>query len=713
MLRRLIIAGCVLLPIAGRSAPAARGPAPAPAGVARVMPYRGKPAVTIDGRPIFPFAMLSLGSDDCRREWAATGAHLYTIDCGLGNTFPGRFDAASVNRAFAALLAVDPRALVFPRIPVTAPAWWIAANPDEECIYEGGKRSGVQSMASRKWLRDMGEDLDRFVRHVRTAPYAAHVIGFHICSGTTAEWQAWGLWDGETGDFSPACVRAFRDWLRARYGVDARLQAAWRDPAVTLATAAIPGRADRLRAGRLLRRDAEARRVLDFYAFWPNPVADAICHFARVARRASAGQSLIGFFYGYAPQYAEMANESQHLALDRVLASPDVDFLCSPAMYSGRQPGGTSTFMSATASVRLHGKFWFDESDIRTHQAANPLARCADERESIGVLKREFANVVASGAGMWWFDMEGGWFRGPAFSALFRSMRDAGESLLRDPLRVDLPEEIAFVLDEKSFHRNGPPGSPLSTPGVLEMVSQAARIGAPVGLYLLSDLPRMPRHRLVVFLNAIDLTAADRRAIDALKRGGVTLVFAYGAGIGSVSGGGATESEAGMEALTGMRIAITEKPGLMLAASTSGVVFGVSHAASPRFVVQDPEATVLAQYADRTTAVARRDLAGWTSVFCGVPGMPMAFLRHLAREAGVHVLAGGADTVIAGGGIVAVHASTSGAKTITLPGRCRIDELCAQGAPLRAVGNGINFTMRERETRIFRIRREPARKGSR
>jgi hypothetical protein len=65
------------------------------------------------------------------------------------------------------------------------------------------------------------------------------------------------------------------------------------------------------------------------------------------------------------PWYAMELVEGASLA--RVLDCPDVDFLMSPPMYLHRELGGTSTFMSATESVKLH---------------VDSLRRCAAEQQA-------------------------------------------------------------------------------------------------------------------------------------------------------------------------------------------------------------------------------------------------------------------------------------------------------------------------------------------
>ena len=164
-------------------------------------------------------------------------------------------------------------------------------------------------------------------------------------------------------------------------------------------------------------------------------------------------------FYGYPLQYGGRAAESQHLALADVLACPDVDFLSSPAMYNHREPGGSSTTMLPLGSVKLHGKMFFDEVDLRTHRSASDATpgRAKNELESVGIMKREFGMDMALGNACWWFDMAGGWYSGELsqligdMKPLFDRINALAES--QRPIQDEMRPEVAVLLDEKSFFR--------------------------------------------------------------------------------------------------------------------------------------------------------------------------------------------------------------------------------------------------------------------
>jgi len=87
------------------------------------------------------------------------------------------------------------------------------------------------------------------------------------------------------------------------------------DDQVSFASAEVPPRAEREAGGPAILDPTRSQRLIDFFEFYPTVTARAINHFARVIKEASRGQSLVGVFYGYGPQYGPIAPETQHLAL--------------------------------------------------------------------------------------------------------------------------------------------------------------------------------------------------------------------------------------------------------------------------------------------------------------------------------------------------------------------------------------------------------------
>jgi hypothetical protein len=691
-------------------------PIPQPV-VAQVRPHRGTPTLFVDGKPLFPFAFLGVHTGHYG-EFAAQGAHLYCVGCGIGNQQPGSFDAAEPTRLLQEVLSRDPAARLILRVQLEPPAVWLAAHPDERVVFDDGS-SGPQSFASQEWLALVCGDLRRFVTWLRSSPFADRVIGLHLCTGHSAEWQSWGLWDGRRGDFSPAFAGFFRQWLRRRYASDGGLAQAWGQPEVALATATVPPRSRRDSPTRLLWDPRADRQVTDFYEAYALAASQAIARVARAVKEASRGELLVGVFYGYAPQYGGLAPESQHLALREVLDCPDVDFLSAPAMYTDRGPGGTSTFMSLTDSILLHGKLWLNESDIRTHLQQDTVGRCADLAQTLGVLEREYAAVRSRGAGQWWFDMGDGWFADPTILALFGEMDRLGQQALLEPPLPDSPAQIAVLLSERSLFRQA--AGTMDTFGFKALTAQVAvldRIGAPATLYLLEDIERVPEARMVVLLNAFDLTPAQRHAIERLKSAGRVLVFIYASGLGAIAEDGQVhESLEAASRLTGQplreaeagsfRVRLADDPlcaGLLTTEPVFGMTpreYGPELVAAPRYTIEGA-ARVLGAFPDRAPALALQAFPDWTSVCSLAPGLPPGLLRNLARLAGVHIYSESEDAFYAGRGLIALHARHAGEKTITMPAVMAVREVFAPGAAAQHT-QVLRFQAGAAETKVFQV----------
>ena len=242
-------------------------------------------------------------------------------------------------------------------------------------------------------------------------------------------------------DYTEPAKRAWRKWLRRRYGADS-----------PHANAEMPTPEQRHTGNWGALRDPEAERTtIDYYLFLADLTADAITHFARVVKQATNGRSLCGTYYGYLTQHGPRQQDSSHLALAKVLRCDDVDFLASPPLYTDRAIGQTSGFMSTTESVRLHGKPWLSEADYRTHlsEPGSGYGRTDTPEQTNAVLWREMGNVFTRRTAVSHYDMVGGWLKGAEITAELGKMRDAMEASLTD--RQPFHGDLAVVVDERSF----------------------------------------------------------------------------------------------------------------------------------------------------------------------------------------------------------------------------------------------------------------------
>ncbi len=687
--------------------------------IVELRPQGGDAAIFVNGEPFPADAFVSAGEfhPEYHQEIAHAGIHLYCDWFGtshysdMGHVSKDRYDYAHYDRYFADVLDIDPEAYFLPHIGITGPQWWQTEHPEEMCQYEDGTR-GPTSFASTLWRKEMGEDLRRLIAYLRRSPYADRIIGYAFYNGYTAEWQMWGTWQTSRDDYSEPALREFRQFLQSRYTTQAALQSAWNDGQVTFETAQMPDAQRRRPGGPEVFRDPKTeRQAVDFYEFISHMDADALLHFAKIVREATEGRALVGTYYAYLTAHGINQQDSGHLCARRVFDSPDIDFLMSPPNYWYRRPGEACTFMSATDSLRLRGKLWWDESDHRTHltEPSAGYGRADSLHETLGVYWRELAEVVTKRAAVSWFDMSGGWFSDPQIlSAMCEGHQVIGDCLTQ---RRAFTPEIGVFVDPQSFYWMRPTDA--NTSLSLHQVTTMPQSGAPWDFLLLEDigLSWVPDYKLYVFLNAFHVSSQQRAAIQAkLRRNHATALFVYAPGYVGEEG----HSIDAMRLLTGIRLARLEQPGRTLVrlnpsdplaqGLTAGTAVGNENlTVAPLFYADDPATRVIGTLVENgQPGLVVKSMEGWTSVYSAAIQLPPALMRNLARLAGVHVWLETDDALYVDGQIAGLHASNDGEKILHFPVPMNVLD-AVTGSPLATQSRTVTVPMVRAQTTILRL----------
>ncbi len=666
-----------------------------------VRPWHGAPTLFINDRPTPAMAYAAYGpSPEVFRSFGEAGVRLFSImgtptshgyglavDVWLG---PDQFDYSQLDERFRMVLEACPDAYVFPRLYVSAPGWWLEQHPEATVLYDPGDghpvpfvQAGrkVPSWSSPNWRQAVSTSLERLIRYVEQQPYADRVLGYHIASGTTEEWMMWGANDNAWTDYSPDNTAAFRRWLTARYRTDDALRAAWAQPGVTLSTAVVPPRQSRqTSAAGVLRDPRTDAPSVDYIRFIADNTAQTIDLFCGVAKRATRGERLVGVFYGYLLQlFGQRQQNAAHLGFDAVVRSPNVDFVCSPTSYAFRLLGtGTSHFMAPLGSVLANGKLWFDENDIRTSLSPGKEGEWGRPANVAGDLlqqDRELANVLVHGAGQWWFDVGSNRYDHPD---LMRHLAHLGQVAAKS-LEADRSpaDQVALVVDGRGLACINV-GDPLLERFMLGQLPPLARIGAPVGHYELHDVDKLSRHRLILFANLHDPSAAQRAAIDQLKGDGRVLVFTH-APAPYRDGAWAPDQ---MAAVCGLQLRLEDREQAPYARFADdplvagiGEGYGDQRKSRPTIVGADPAATVLARLPDGQPGLLLRHYADWTAVWSAAPVLPTGLLVRLCELAKVHRYVTGPDVVWASRELLAVSVEQAGRRTVRLPRPARVTDL--------------------------------------
>jgi len=649
---------------------------------------------------------------------AQAGVHIHSFETPMPWAAEGiEPNYAGVDECFDAMLKADPDGLLLPRFGTSPSSLWYENNQPEVMLYDDGTR-GQPSVASEIFRRDAYRSLRRYIEHVESR-YGHHVIGYHPCGQNTGEWFYDRTWEGRMAGFEPAFVAGFRKFVRTRYKDNvAALREAWHDEKVAFDTIEVPTKEERLQAGfGVFRNPQTERRFIDWNEYLQIAMVEPLEGFAQVIKETTDRRKLAVLFYGYLFEIAALPHgsvASGHLAMGRLLLCPDVDILCSPISYNDRGLVGSTPFMIAVDSVRLHGKLWLNEDDMRTYLSskADPYSRVDTLEHTRWVHIRNFGPLLTRRITCWWMDLPSeGWLNSPEIWDNLGKLKQLYDRDLGKPSQY--APQIAVVADEKSQYHLAYSRA-LDAPLLALLRNQCNRIGAPVGIYLLEDLiaGKVPESRMYIFLNAFALTAKERAVLKSrLHRDGKLAVWMYGAGliadntdVANMSGFLEIPVEQSTKALSDqIRWGDVDDP-LLAGLRNSSLKLPANPAPSLMIADNLEHGRVLARFKDSdTAAVAVREEPTYSTVYAGITTLPSGFLRNCARQAGVHLYTESDDVVQTDGRWLFISTTSAGTKEIRIPRPARVrDALTGQ-----SIGEDISrwqVNLKQGETRLFEIR---------
>lgn len=672
---------------------------PYPGPTVSVKPYRGVPTLFLDGKPNVGRAYYAgRVREKAVRQFGEAGVNFVSFifsgtDTGRGArlawTGPGTFDFSGFDEAVKTVLRANPRALIFPRLVLFAPKWWMEQNPGELMVYwdgttlkpiRGNRVTTLPAWASKKWREDTAQYLRKLIEHVARQPYGRQVVGYHLASGGTEEWYYWPNYkwfffevNQDLLDYSRPQTEAFRDYLRRKYGTSDALRQAWHKPEVSFDTAAIASKAEKMRPDWGIFFDpAKSQHVIDTFDLESEVVADTIAYLAKAVKDASGGKAMTGAFYGYVTGSPDKAYYSTR----KLLECPYIDFLCAPSDYDFREPGaGFSTYRTLARSVQLHGKLWWDENDYYTYLTPSSFwvegwTGPRDYQTTEATQLRQLSNQIAHGSAAWWYDW--GSFDSPeAMKLIGRVNAIAERSLHTERGSV---AQIAAVVDEKSLHTIEL-GWSLYRPLIQEQRMPFGRIGAPVDWILMDDLDAAPAYKMYVFLNAFRVTEQHKAAIQRLRqRGAKAIVWVYAPGIvGKALDGADSEAVTGIKLKllldkSPLNVEIAAAGQKLLPGVAQGWKYGTANKLGPVMVSQDPTATTLGSlYGFGEPGLVVKPQGGVETYFSSAPMLPDWLLRSIARKAGVHIYNAQDDALYVNRSFVGIHTPKAGRRILRFP----------------------------------------------
>jgi len=723
--------------------------------VVRVEEVLGVPTFAVDKTPFtIPVFETYVPETKYYKEFAAAGTRSFEFSANSGRSdygqskptwlAPEEWDYSEFDERVRRVLEAAPQGMIFPRVYIGTPDWWLRQNPDEmEVLNDGSIMPGADlyampnenrpypSIASLKWRKDMGYGLQHLIEHIQSTDYSGHIFGYVLAGLKTEEWYHWGSGFKRLFGYGKPTVAAFRRWLKNKYGTAEKLRSAWNNSRVDFETAVVPSREDRVGQAKTTFRDpSRSMNVIDFYVFWNELVPQTIDYFAGVAKEATKRTKVIGAFYAYMYEF-EGKPDFGHNALGTYNSSQNLDFVAVTASYGDRLLATGGDYQRAPAlSVALHGKLWYHDNDVVSHLARKVmertykdkkqmeidlvrLAATKNAKETIWMYRRGAGFALCTGMYEAFFDLHGGYFDAPELMEEIAKLNRMWDRAKRYDRSSN--SEILIVSDENSCSYCSL-DSDLLAQSLLPSQWQLIKIGAPVDHVLVDDLKliNMDNYKFVVFINTYNLTNAQRNLVDnRIKNNRRIVVWCYAPGLFD-------EEQASPELmyrLTGIKIVpspdetfiapqielVESRASQSVALRNAGLkTMGPDRPICKKISVEDPEAVTLGTLPGTASpTLAMRDFGSWLSFYAITPTLPAAFYRELARQAGVHLYNDRDDTFYANKSYVTLNANGAGVRTIKFPRSCEVRDAITE-ATLGEGASHFTHDFQDGETLIIR-----------
>ncbi len=396
---------------------------------------------------------------------------------------------------------------------------WLEAHPSERIEYANGpivdsgderiNRVARPSPASLAYRAEVKNFLSQLGAFTLSRPWGNRVIAVRPSWGVYTEWHMYAFDQGP--DIGPAMTEAFHKWKDGLY-----------------ANESLPTMEERIDNADPFFLDREKhRKVLDYFECQANVVTDCLLETAHATKEAFPGR-LVGMYYGYVMTVHEP--EGANVMLDKVLASPDVDFLSDPADYTknSRLPGGAYYHRTIPATFHRYGKLAMLEDDMRHYhvydQVSHQYICTRNEQEAEMTTRRNWLNQYFDGCGIQMLDPEVGQDSRPFLMdtpPVWRAIEDTKKVLEEIGGRPAVSgNKIAVVVDWRGRLQRSSSEDSVFYLIYKESMWGLYASGVPFDLMTLDDFLAMPadRYRKAVFLNVVAPEGEMRAALEKRVR---------------------------------------------------------------------------------------------------------------------------------------------------------------------------------------------------
>lgn len=699
----------------------------------QVKPYKARPTIHINNEPLAPILYALSDVPGGRYSWeelpqhnikqfCEVGIRLFQLDISFEQLWhqEDTLDIGLAQRQIQGVLDVCPDAAIFFRLHLNPPRWWLDQHPFEGVVYDevmavkdpvnglfrsmesDARRPFRASMASQKWKSAMQENIAQFCHTLAQSPEGNAVVGIQLAYGIYGEWHQWGLHQYEA-DFSQPMQLGFQSWLRDQYRTKENLQNAWGNNRLNFEEVSIPTTKERsvTQAG-MFRDPLFDKPVVDYYTFQHELIAENIIAFARSVKTNWPRPIITGVFYGYFFSVFNRQAAGGHLALQRILNAPEIDYLSGPQVYypeAGFEAGEPYRSRSLLHSIRLHGKLWLDEYDQQPRRTWPHLSlfdnRAAYQKimqENGSLLQRSVAFPLLNGHGLWFYDFgpagmhlnrknqynsqvgTAGYWDDEAYLNTIGQVKRWADELIHEDF--ESLAEVLVVYDTESIYYL--PSTKVKPCPITEHLINWSSLalyysGCLFDQIHLDDLKQvdLSPYKVVVFMNTFLMDAQERNAIEQrVARQNRHLIWTYAPGYLSPDKAGIEQIEAlvkldldTFELDTIPEIIINDWLGDSLMLKAKGPY-------SPTIYIQDTTVTQLGVFRHSAkVGVGYKVFTQFTSWYSSLPITDYRVFRAIFEKAGVTLFTKEKDVVYGGTNWLLYHSAFEGMKTFTWKGK--------------------------------------------
>ncbi len=510
------------------------------------------------------------------KTFSKHGIKLHSCILHSGWVGVNEYDYSLTDKVLDEIFSDEEDIMYIPRVKLNVPVDWCRENPEDVFVYPEGPRTAedistlagtlkhdylgyespggyyqangdfvdkrpnvggvisMQSLSSKKWKTDAGIALKKLIEHIENSKYGSRILGYHIAFGPCGETMEWGRDSKHYGDYGINQLRNFYDFGIKKYGSKEAIGRKWQQNDITRDTVILPMPDERYNnlstLKDLFRGDDKDTISIDYDEFLSDSVTDAVEYFGKIVKD-NTNNKPVGVFYGYF-LFVDNAAYAGHLAMDKLLDSPYVDFFAAPMPYYKRLSGEPSGDMCVAQSVNRK-KLWIEEIDNRTHLtnvAGNKEdgLTCKTDKETKYVMWRNTCKNIVSQSGQWWMDLGGGWYDSDFLLNEVQQIR-AKTFHLVEKEHIS-KSDVLIVVDEKCIYKTKVCYDILKG-FLMDFICETRKSSTMVDVYRLSDLESMnlEQYKLIIFAYDFMLDSDVLEKLNIPKH--CTVMFNYAAGI--------------------------------------------------------------------------------------------------------------------------------------------------------------------------------------